>query len=428
MSAGSAATAEKAGVQVQDAEFRRLLGFPADHDLSPRARDRMQWAREWYASRGRPWRWVRHTDRVATDGQNITIEDTTFESAPLAERFQAAAACGVALAAVSAGPEAEEEAARLWKDGQADKYFFLETYASAVVERLTAMTGAELCARGDREGFAVLPHYSPGYPNWDINDQQALRALLAPTLPGPIEVMWSGMLRPKKSLFAVFGLTREMDRVESLAGMVPCETCALEGCAYRRKPYRNVFRLLNDGPFQAMYPRANARPAGPRSPLDPDATYCVATRALKKWARDRLTLTRQEDGSVRAVFHHPGSTCSNMGIPLAFIYNVRLSGADDGYRILAESCLPAPDDTGHQAMCSYKSRGEEILSITDAEKPLLGHPLNDVLSWEITGTTTGCYCKGTARTRKWGMVLSTIHYALAHPEAHPVQAEEIENP
>ena len=56
--------------------------------------------------------------------------------------------------------------------------------------------------------MAVLPHYSPGYPEWDIAEQPRLLAADQPprrALPVPLEVLDSGMLRPKKSLLAVFG-------------------------------------------------------------------------------------------------------------------------------------------------------------------------------------------------------------------------------
>ena len=58
--------------------------------------------------------------------------------------------------------------------------------------------------------MSVLPHYSPGYPEWDIAEQPRLFELLklgAAKTPCAIEVLESGMLRPKKSLLAVFGVT-----------------------------------------------------------------------------------------------------------------------------------------------------------------------------------------------------------------------------
>ena len=83
--------------------------------------------------------------------------------------------------------------------------------------------------------MAALPHYSPGYSGWDIADQVKLWDLIRPdgaqALPGELEVMATGMLRPKKSLLAVFGLTRRQDQARSQARLVPCDNCSLPGCA-----------------------------------------------------------------------------------------------------------------------------------------------------------------------------------------------------
>ena len=80
--------------------------------------------------------------------------------------------------------------------------------------------------------MAVLPHYSPGYPEWDIAEQPRLLELIRRTrnqsLPAAIDVLESGMLRPKKSLLAVFGLTQHTERVRRLTDLVPCENCSLD--------------------------------------------------------------------------------------------------------------------------------------------------------------------------------------------------------
>ena len=84
--------------------------------------------------------------------------------------------------------------------------------------------------------MAVLPHYSPGYPEWDIAEQSRLLELFqgAGTFPGNLEALESGALRPKKSLLAVFGLTRQTESVSRLTEVVACENCSLPACAYRR--------------------------------------------------------------------------------------------------------------------------------------------------------------------------------------------------
>ena len=96
--------------------------------------------------------------------------------------------------------------------------------------------------------------------------------------PSPVEVFDSGMLRPKKTLLAVFGLTRHTDRLRRLTDLVPCESCSFGPCQYRRAPYRRA-------------PRTSGEQLPVRTAvLDQDAEYSVNRKALKRWAEERLSL------------------------------------------------------------------------------------------------------------------------------------------
>jgi hypothetical protein len=228
---------------VQAAEYQRLLGYPRDHALDDRALELSEMARAWYGRHGRPWMYARQVDRVALANGGLRIGGVVFASRHLRETFAAAGANSAILVAVSAGPEIEAEAQARWREEKPDEYFFFEVYGSAVVEHLVMMAGARLCAAAERDGLAVLSPYSPGYPEWDIAQQRALMDLIFDPhpsrmkLPGPLEVMSSGMLRPKKSLLAVFGMTPHTERVRKLTELVPCQRCALPGCQYRRSVY-----------------------------------------------------------------------------------------------------------------------------------------------------------------------------------------------
>jgi hypothetical protein len=200
------------------------------------------------------------------------------------------------------------------------------------------------------------------------------------------------MLRPKKSLLAVFGVTGFTEGLARLTGLSPCSNCALPRCQYRRLPYRR------------------------ESPLDGDARYAVNLKALKRWAGERLTLEPQEDGAIEALFRYQGTTCTNLGRELEFHYRVRLAPREDGYRIIEQCCAPAPNDTGHTAMCRYQDGAAKLMAAIRDEKPLAGRPLNDVLSWSRPSSPAGCYCDAESRRHKWGLVLETIHYALAQRE------------
>ena len=223
-------------VEVLAADYQRLLGYPPRVVLDGRAAELAEWAHQWYRLHGRPWIYARQAASATVAGGTVTIEGLRFHGGALGRRCQRAAADSVILAAVSAGPQIEREARKLWREDKPDEYYFLEVFGSAVVERLTAMAGGLLCAWAENHALAVLPHDSPGYPEWDIAEQSRLLGLLkaAGHLPGELGALASGALRPKKSLLAVFPLTRHTEGVRRLTELVACESCSSAGCHYRR--------------------------------------------------------------------------------------------------------------------------------------------------------------------------------------------------
>ena len=395
-------------VNVQPAEYARLLGYPRGWVIEGRARELADWARAWYAKNGRPWVYARQADALEITDGSILIDGTSFSSKRLQDTLRHADAHSAILVAVGAGPEAEEEAHRRWEDDKPDEYFFLEMYSSAVVEHLTTMTGANLCDWAERHEMAVLPHYSPGYPEWDVAQQPRLLELMKRTrkqsLPCPVDAFDSGMLRPKKTQLAVFGLTRHTDRLRRLTELIPCENCSYAPCQYRRAPYRRAPKPDD--------PEACASPAV----LDRPAEYTVNIKALKRWAEERLSMQTCPDGSIEFLFRYDGTTCTNMGRPLTFHYSVKLGPRAEGYPVREQRCAPAAGDSGHTHMCQYLENREGLMKAIDREKPLIGQRLNAVLAWKRPAAAAGCYCDPLSREHKWGLVLETIHYSLAQQE------------
>ena len=394
-------------ISVQPTEYLRLLGYPRGFVLEGRALELAERAREWFERNGHPWVYARGVDALGIDDNSVVIDGVTFSSPRLRATLHAAGARAAVLVAASAGPELEEEAQARWRDAKPDEYFFLEVFGSAVVEHLVTMTGARLCAWAESEGAAVLPHYSPGYPDWIIDEQAGLLELIrgARSDAVRIEAMESGMLRPKKSLLAVFGVTHHTDRVRRLTELSPCESCSFIPCQYRRAPYRRSRASAgSELPLKSVETGA---------PLTSDATYSVGVKALQRWRQERLSMTVGEDGRIVARFRYDGTTCTNMGRPLQFHYHVILGPRENGYPILEQSCGPAPGDEGHTSMCRYISDREQLMATIAVERPLHGRPLDEVIRWARTSSPAGCYCEAESRQHKWGLVLETIHYALS---------------
>ncbi len=406
---------------VQEAEYKRLLGYPNDHELEGRARELADWARQWYAENGKPWVYAGKIDELDISNGTLRIGAAEFSSKRLCEQLREAQAQAAVVVAVSAGKECEEKARQLWQEEKPDEYFFLEVYGSAVVEHLITTTGARFCAWAEQQGMAILPHQSPGYLGWNVSDQSRLLELLrrksGDDFPGEIQVMDTGMLRPKKSLLAVFGITAQVDEVRKLTELIPCESCSMKSCQYRRVPYKysrsqieNVRQLQIRG-----YKSANGQALN-NSLLDRNAKYSISPRALYKWSQERLKLRMRDDHTIDAHFRYEGTTCSNMGRRLEFDYHIKLSSAIEGYRITELNCSPAPGDTGHAYMCEYINDAEGLMRAIKNEKPLIDKPLDDVLNWAREYSPAGCYCDKLSREHKWGLVLEVIHYALVQHE------------
>jgi hypothetical protein len=408
-------------IHVQESEFKRLLGYPGRHVLEGRARELADATRQWYAEHGWPWIYARHTDALELAGGQIKINGTEFSSQPLYEQLNAAQAHSALLVAVSAGPPCEEKARALWQEGKPDEYFFMEMFGSAVVEHLVAIANGRICAWADQLGMAALPHYSPGYSGWDISDQTRLWELMRPKqrgdFPGELDVMESGMLRPKKSLLAIVGITRHLEKVHGYAKLVPCENCSLPGCQYRRSPYAHFPPQFED--VGRLQPGGQTKPPAPgasATALNHHAKYSVNLKALRKWSQERLQLKWLHDGAIQARFRYEGTTCSNLGRRLEFDYYVLLGPGQSRYKIEEASCVPAPGDTGHTCQCEYLKDPESLTRAIAVEKPLLGSPLEDVLAWERAYSPSGCYCDLERRFHKWGLVLEVIHFALVQRE------------
>ena len=214
--------------QVSSHELARLLGYPPGHSLSEEASALVTEALDWYAGNGRP-RVVAAEHRLeAIRDDRVLLDGITFQSGALADRFRKAEAASLVAVQITAGTEVDEEVSARWRRERPDAGYFLDRLAAAVVEHLTRWMQARLCLEKEAEGLSVTSHYSPGYRGWDI-DQQSVLYPLTSTGPTTVMLLDSGMLFPKHSMLAVYGVGP--NAVESTS---PCRTCDFTPCDFRR--------------------------------------------------------------------------------------------------------------------------------------------------------------------------------------------------
>jgi len=158
-------------------EYIRLLGYPRGWVLEGRALELADWARAWYAANGKPWFYARPAESLEIMGDSVVIDGVGFESSRLRSTLEQAQAHSVVLVAVGAGEEAEEESRRRWEQEKPDEY-------SSSKLRLRSRGASdddgrrEVVRLAEQHNMAVLPHYSPGYPEWDIAEQPRLLELM----------------------------------------------------------------------------------------------------------------------------------------------------------------------------------------------------------------------------------------------------------
>ncbi len=422
----------KPDINVLEIEYKRLLGYPHHFELKERARELADWARQWYSENGSPWIYAVKTDEIDFSNEKLRINGAEFSSLKLRSQLVQAQVYNAMLVAVSAGKECEEKSNQLWQEDKPDEYFFLEVYGSAVVEHLITLAGAHICAWADENNLAVLPHYSPGYPGWKVTDQKELLKLIINNrehaIPGNIDVLETGMLKPKKSMLALFGITKNVDKVRKLSELIPCETCSLQRCQYRRTVYKHPRIPIEDvsklQPSNKEY--INTGTSFEKSTmgvLTKNGKYNISIKALQKWSDQRLTLKVLEDNSIEANFRYEGTTCSNMGRPLDFDYFIKLGSPENLYEIISMYCNPAKDSDSYKFMCEYITDPEALMNNIQNEKPLIGKPLDNILNWKYRFSPEGCFCKAESREHKWGLVLEVLHFALVKLEDRAVNAE-----
>jgi len=165
---------------VSDTVYKRFLRLPLRRVLEGPMAEAAADAREWFAREARPWGCA-----IATDPARWTLASAKTRGAT-----------ALALVAVSTGVEVAEETAARWARDEPDRAFFLDRLAAATVEVMLAAAKREL---------GSTYHDCPGFWDWPIQENSRLLSALQAEcpLPGPLDVLDSGMLRPKTSQLAL---------------------------------------------------------------------------------------------------------------------------------------------------------------------------------------------------------------------------------
>ena len=239
MISGALPTPADLAARIAPAEHARLLGYPDRRIPAGPVRRRAGESRDWYARNGQPWAFasVVRIRRIA-DSEVRLANGERFAAPALARRLARTEASALVVVAVSAGVAVDRRSRRLWLSRRPDEAYLLDRFAAAVVEHLAADAGSRLRRLARDRGLGLLPGIGPGHEGWDVGQQARVARCLtgvggAPP-PRTFQVLASGMIRPKSSLLAVFGLTSRTDLADTAWRRRPCGWCSAAACGFRR--------------------------------------------------------------------------------------------------------------------------------------------------------------------------------------------------
>lgn len=219
---------------VDDAAYAALLGYPDQGLPGGRILELATSSRKWFREHARPWGRARSLAVRALDRERIELENgTALSSSALAARLRQGGSASLIVAMVSAGAEVDRRSAELWESDRPDEAYFLDRLGAAATRRLAGWTGDYLRAEAARDDLDVLPGYSPGFDGWSLGDQKPLAECLTGAEPARFKVLDSGMINPKNTLLAAFGVTEQRAVAADAWRRHPCSWCSLAECRLR---------------------------------------------------------------------------------------------------------------------------------------------------------------------------------------------------
>ena len=162
-------------------------------------------------------------------GSSVFIEGSIiFEGQVIAQLL---AQCHkVMVFLVTIGKHLEETVCRLAEDGLIVQSAVLDAIGSVAAERVADFVQREIGEAASDQGLVISPRFSPGYCDWDIEQQAMLFRAVDGDSTG-IRLTEGHLMVPRKSVSGIIGIGPPNGELENYN---PCKTCDRHDCRGRR--------------------------------------------------------------------------------------------------------------------------------------------------------------------------------------------------
>lgn len=141
--------------------------------------------------------------------------------------FQLKNAERLAVFICTIGAQMENWASQLFSEGDGVKAHFVDTIASAAVEKATDILHDHIEQKMTEMGLSVTNRFSPGYCGWSVSEQHLLFSFFPSGCCG-VELTESALMVPRKSTSGIIGVGLSVKKEPYF-----CDRCANQDCTYR---------------------------------------------------------------------------------------------------------------------------------------------------------------------------------------------------
>jgi hypothetical protein len=135
------------------------------------------------------------------------------------------------LGVVTIGSSLENTVSELFSQGEYPRALALDAIGTVAVEALSKHLRNLVCREAKDINFRTTRHFSPGYGDWDINQQKEIFKII-PTHQIKVSLTKSGMMIPRKSLSWAIGLGEKISPSSKEDNL--CKICSYLKCQYRK--------------------------------------------------------------------------------------------------------------------------------------------------------------------------------------------------
>jgi hypothetical protein len=222
-------------LEINKSHYMRRLGFPKDYELPEQAQENIDWSAQWYSENGTPWLHIYELP-VGLENGKLSLNNTFTEAPKVYKRFEKHQVKKAMLIAATAGEKVDLESTELWSSDTPDKAFFLETYASCVTESLVEFAVDSIKSWAEKKQEHALARYSPGYPGWELSEQQTLMKIIKEVSEElPITISETSLLQPLKSQISLVGIHKIKELSQKSEIKIECMECIFNDCACSKK-------------------------------------------------------------------------------------------------------------------------------------------------------------------------------------------------